>query len=123
MKVPTGGCQCVTSWPICLVVNHRALQIFVAMAILCPGALRDAASSTEATHALSLVDVNGNNLSMADGHVTIMVLATTEDLDKARAVGIASRIIASATLITERLQSFDSPKNVVQFCGKSRRQW
>jgi hypothetical protein len=68
-------------------VNHRALQIFAAMAIFCPGALRDAAGSTEATHALSLVDVNGNNLSTADGHVTIMVLATTEDLDKARAVG------------------------------------
>jgi hypothetical protein len=83
--VPTAGCQCIASRAICLVVNHRALQIFAALVILC-GALR-AASSTQATHALSLVDVNGNNLSTADGHVTILVLATTEDLDKARAVG------------------------------------
>lgn len=68
-------------------VNQRALQFFGAIAILFAGAIPERTSSAEATHALSFVDVNGNNLSTTDAHVTILVLATTEDLDKARTVG------------------------------------
>ena len=36
---------------------------------------------------LNFVDVDGNALSTADGHVTVLVLTTTADREKARAVG------------------------------------
>src|SRR5438552_4429349 len=36
---------------------------------------------------INFVDVDGNALSTADGHVTVLVLATTADWEKARAVG------------------------------------
>jgi hypothetical protein len=39
------------------------------------------------THALKFVDVDGNMLSTADGHVTVVVLTTKADLPKAEAVG------------------------------------
>ena len=39
------------------------------------------------THALKFVDVDGNTLSTADGHVTVIVLTTKADLPKAEAVG------------------------------------
>jgi hypothetical protein len=45
------------------------------------------ALSTGAIYSLSFVDINGNKLSTADGHVTVLVLATTADRDKAREVG------------------------------------
>ena len=38
-------------------------------------------------YALSFVDVDGHTLSTADGHITVLVLATTGDSDKARSVG------------------------------------
>ena len=38
-------------------------------------------------YALNFVDVDGRTLSTADGHVTVLVLATTADAEKARAVG------------------------------------
>jgi hypothetical protein len=33
------------------------------------------------------MDINGNKLSTADGHVTVLVVSTTADREKARAVG------------------------------------
>ena len=39
------------------------------------------------TYSLSFVDIDGTKLSTADGHVTVLVLATTADWEKARAVG------------------------------------
>jgi hypothetical protein len=36
---------------------------------------------------INFVDVDGNPLSTADGHVTVLVLTTPEDRDKARTVG------------------------------------
>jgi hypothetical protein len=39
------------------------------------------------TYALKFVDVDGNTLSTADGHVTVIVLTTKADLPKAEAVG------------------------------------
>jgi hypothetical protein len=36
---------------------------------------------------LNFVDIDGNKLSTADGHVTVLVLATTADSEKVRAVG------------------------------------
>jgi hypothetical protein len=38
-------------------------------------------------HAVKFVDVDGNTLSTADGHVTVIVLTTKADLPKAEAVG------------------------------------
>jgi hypothetical protein len=37
-------------------------------------------------YALNFVDIDGHKLSTADGHVTVLVLATTGDAEKARAV-------------------------------------
>ena len=68
-------------------MNRRALQFFFFAAVaLFPPLLR-AALSSGATYSLSFVDIDGNKLSTADGHVTVLVLATTADLEKARAVG------------------------------------
>jgi len=67
----------------------RALQFFFIAAIaplFAATPLRGALSS-EATLSLSFVDINGNKLSTADGHVTVLVLATTADREKARVVG------------------------------------
>ena len=85
----TGGCQRTTSSPICLLVNLRALQFFfiAVIAPLLPGTLVCGALSTGAIYSLSFVDIDGNKLSTADGHVTVLVLATTADRDKAREVG------------------------------------
>ena len=38
-------------------------------------------------YALNFVDVDGHTLSTADGHISVVVLATTADSEKARAVG------------------------------------
>jgi hypothetical protein len=42
---------------------------------------------TGRTYAVRVVDVDGNTLSTADGHVTIIVVSKAGDLDKARLVG------------------------------------
>ena len=38
-------------------------------------------------HKINFVDVDGNSLSTADGHLTVIVLMTPEDREKARSVG------------------------------------
>jgi hypothetical protein len=38
-------------------------------------------------YSLDFVDIDGRKLSTADGHVTVLVLATTAEREKARAVG------------------------------------
>jgi hypothetical protein len=85
----TGGCQRTTSSSICLLVNLRALQFFFVAVIapLLPATLVRGALSTEAIYSLSFVDINGNKLSTADGHVTVLVLATKSDWEKAHVVG------------------------------------
>ena len=67
----------------------RALQIFLPLtttlflaAIGARGAL-----SIGNSYSVSFVDVDGNKHSTADGHVTIVVLTTTADREKARTVG------------------------------------
>lgn len=85
----TGGCQRTTSSPICLLVNLRALQFFfvAVIASLLPATLVRGALSTGAIYSLSFVDINGNKLSTADGHVTVLVLATKSDWEKTHVVG------------------------------------
>ncbi|SRR6266567_1644998 len=87
--VEAGTCQRATSSPICLLVNLPALQFFFLWAIVSfiPATLLPAALSSGATYSLSFVDIDGNKLSTADGHVTVLVLATTADSEKVRTVG------------------------------------
>jgi hypothetical protein len=70
-------------------VNRRALQFFfaAAIALLFSATLLRGALSNGATYSLSFVDIDGNKLSTADGHVTVLALATTADWEKAREVG------------------------------------
>ena len=72
---------------MCLLVKVRALQFFFAVVMaFFPPILRGALSNGT-TYSLSFVDIDGNKLSTADGHVTVLVLATTADWEKAREVG------------------------------------
>jgi hypothetical protein len=70
-------------------VSLRALQFYLllATALLLPGMLTRGALFTGNTYSISFVDIDGNKLSTADGHVTIVVLTTTLDHEKARTVG------------------------------------
>jgi len=70
-------------------VKLRALQFFfvAAIATLLPPTLVRGTLSTGAIYPLSFVDINGNKLSAADGHVTVLVLATKSDWEKAHVVG------------------------------------
>jgi hypothetical protein len=85
----TRGCQRTTSSSICLLVKLRALQFFFISAIVSflPTTPLRGSPSTGTTYSLSFVDIDGNKLSTADGRVTVLVLATTADREKARAVG------------------------------------
>jgi hypothetical protein len=71
-----------------LIVGLRALHFFLvtAMSFLFAVPLHATLSNGQ-TYAFSFVDVEGRTLSTADGHVTVLVLATPADSDKARAVG------------------------------------
>jgi hypothetical protein len=83
------GWQCSAFWAICLLMSVRALQFFslLATALLLPAMLLRGTLSTGTTYPISFVDIDGNKLSTSDGHVTIVVLTTTWDREKPRAVG------------------------------------
>lgn len=68
---------------------QRALQIFslVAILILACDTHVHGALSVGTAYQIDLIDIDGNKLSTADGHVTIVVLATPADREKARSVG------------------------------------
>ena len=85
----TRGCRRTTLSSICLLVNLRALQFFFVGAIVpfITASLLLGALSSGATYSLSFVDIDGNKLSTADGHVTVLVLATTADREKVRTLG------------------------------------
>jgi len=70
-------------------VSVRALQIFLSLAtvLLIPAMPACGALSTGNTYSISFVDIDGNKLSTADGHVTIVVLTTSADREQARTVG------------------------------------
>jgi hypothetical protein len=67
----------------------RALQIFllVGTALFLSRALLLGTFSTGTSYSISFVDIDGKKLSTADGHVTIVVLTTAADHEKARIVG------------------------------------
>ena len=69
-------------------MRWRALQFFFSISLfsIVAGAF-PADLSPGQIYALRFVDVDGNNLSTADGHVTVLVLTTQSNIDKAREVG------------------------------------
>jgi hypothetical protein len=83
------GCQGTTSSPICLLVKLRASQFFFVAAIapLLIATVLYGALSNGAIYSFNFVDLDGETLSTADGHVTVLVLATAPDREKVRAVG------------------------------------
>jgi hypothetical protein len=70
-------------------VTLRALQFsfFIAILFFLTAARLHGALSIGATYSLSFVDIDGGKLSTADAHVTIIVLVTPADREKARTVG------------------------------------
>jgi hypothetical protein len=82
-------CQGTTLSPICLLVIPRVLQFFffIGTLILLPAARLHGGLSIGATYPLSFVDIEGNKHSTADGRVTVVVLTTSADREKARTVG------------------------------------
>jgi hypothetical protein len=70
-------------------VTPRALQFFffTGTLILLLTARLHGALSIGATYLLSFVDIDGNKHSTADGHVTVIVLTTPADRERARTVG------------------------------------
>jgi hypothetical protein len=82
-------CQNTTSSTMCLSVTLRTLQFFflAAALFLLPSTLLHGALSSGVAYSLSFVDINGEKLSTAHGHVTVVVLATPADWEKARTVG------------------------------------
>lgn len=72
-----------------LSVTLRTLQFFflAAALFLLPSTLLHGALSSGVAYSLSFVDINGEKLSTAHGHVTVVVLATPADWEKARTVG------------------------------------
>jgi len=83
------SCQRRTLSPICLLVSPRTFQFFfvIGTLILLPAARVHGALSIGATYPLSFVDIDGNKHSTADGHVTVIVLTTPADREKAHTVG------------------------------------
>jgi hypothetical protein len=82
------SCQGRTLSPMCLLVTPRALQFFffIGTLIVLPGARLNGALSIGETYSLEFVDIDGNKHSTAGGHVTVVVLATVTDREKARTV-------------------------------------
>ena len=76
-------------WPTCLLVRRRALQFFFFMSVVsfsCAPQLRATLFDGQ-IYALNFVDVDRHTLSTADGHVTVVVLASLADTARAHAVG------------------------------------
>lgn len=83
------SCQRTTLSAICLLVTLRAFQFFffIATSYFLPTALLHGALSIGATYSLNFIDIDGNKCSTAEGHVTVLVLTTPADREKARTVG------------------------------------
>ena len=70
-------------------MNGRALQIFLPLttAFFLAAPLVHGELATGTSHSISFVDLDGNKLSTADGHITVVVLTTSADREQARTVG------------------------------------
>src|SRR6266436_7199691 len=74
---------------MCLLVSLSAHQFFffaqsVSFLLVLP---LQAALSAGQIYKLNFTDVDGRTLSTSDGHVTVLVLTTTAEPEKARSVG------------------------------------
>jgi hypothetical protein len=67
-------------------MSWRRLQLFFFAASLFVSGLH-AQSTADQSYKIDMVDVDGNKLRTADGRITIIVAASSNDADKARAVG------------------------------------
>jgi hypothetical protein len=88
---------------MCLPVGPRALQFFFftkAVSLLFVVPLH-ASLSVGQIYALNFVDVDGRTLSTADGHISVVVLTTAADSEKARAVGDVLPNFVSAIQVIE----------------------
>ena len=70
-----------------LVVSARALFFSIVTTLLVAAIACHGALSTGSDYSISLVDLDGNKLSTADGHVTVVVFATPAEREQARTVG------------------------------------
>ena len=61
--------------------------LLLGTAFFLPATLVRGELSTGTTHSISFVDLDGNKLSTADGHITIVALTTSADREQARTVG------------------------------------
>jgi hypothetical protein len=68
-------------------VSTRALQIFLFCAALLFVMPVDGGLSTGSNYSINFVDFDGNKVSTADGHITIVVLTTPAEREQARIVG------------------------------------
>ena len=77
-------------------MSVRALQIFLSLAtaLLLPAVPARGALSTGNTYSIGFVDLDGQKLSTADGHVTVVVLTTSADREQARTVGDMFRFLS-----------------------------
>jgi hypothetical protein len=76
-------------------VRIRALQFFFSLAFFFSAARALLAGlSLGQIYALRFVDVDGNTLLTADGHVTVVVLTTQSNIDQARGVGDRARLLS-----------------------------
>ena len=75
--------------PTCLFMRRSALQFFFLLSVVSFSCAppSGAALVEGQIYALNFVDVDGHALSTADGHVTVVVLATLADTEKAHTVG------------------------------------
>ena len=67
-------------------MNARRLQLFFLLAF-CLALPSPGETIARKTYALKFNDVDGNELSTADGKITVLVFVTSENLEKARIVG------------------------------------
>lgn len=83
-EVVSAHFSCSTS----LIVKPSRAQIFVAIAVLSAPLMSIFSEATAGeTYRINFADVDGNALSTADGHITIVVLVDKANIDKAHAVG------------------------------------
>jgi hypothetical protein len=65
----------------------RALIFFLLPALFLPANALLAVLTEGQTYSINFVDVDGNSLSIADGHTTVLVLTTKDQIAKAQTVG------------------------------------
>jgi hypothetical protein len=70
-----------------LILKSRALQFFLATAVVFISAAAIADLSVGRIYSLKFLDVDGNTFSTDDGHVTTVILLKESDVDRARIVG------------------------------------